>query len=202
MRDKKALHGFVFDPEPPYQIIESAYLSKFELAQIMIVEEALEIYWNKKRAIRTLRYVTNRYGIFDFLLGVGALFEKKANFHKHTLPQIFSILLEFVVEKYPTDTLLKELVAFDYYMYHKVKPKPFGIDEIAVKSRNALVEKLGLPHTKFRFAVFEASFDWQLYETSFEVIETKSLVILQYSGTKLPEINQMVADQISMPILN
>jgi len=202
MRDKKALHGFIFDPEPPYQIIESAYLSQFELAQITVVEEALEIYWNKKRATRTLRYVTNRYGIFDFLLGVGTLFEKQADFHKHTLPQIFSILLDFVIEKYPTDAVLKELVAFDYYMYHKVKPKPFGKDEITTKSRNALVEKLGLPHTKFRFAVFEAGFDWQLYETTFEIKETKSLVVLQYSGTKLPEINQMVEHQASLPILD
>ena len=50
VREKYLEHGFVFDPEPPYQILKSNYLSEQELQQITQLEHALEIYWT--RAIR------------------------------------------------------------------------------------------------------------------------------------------------------
>jgi anaerobic magnesium-protoporphyrin IX monomethyl ester cyclase len=123
MRDKEQ-HGFVFDPEPPYQLIESKYLSKEELADIVKLEHALEVYWNKKRAEQTLRYVAQKYSIFDFLLGLGSFFGEKSDFHKYTLRDIFDILLEFAVKYYPQDEILKQFIAIDYYFYHKVRPKP------------------------------------------------------------------------------
>ncbi len=89
MRDKHKEHGFVFDPNPPYQIIESKYLSKEQLNQIVILENALEIYWNKNKTTRTLKYVANEYGIFDFLLGLGNYFGERREFHKYSLKDVF-----------------------------------------------------------------------------------------------------------------
>ena len=82
LRNKYEQHGFKFDPNPPYQIIESKYLSKEELHKITVVEHSLEVYWNKKRAPHTLKYVTANYSIFYFLLGLGLHFEKKIYFNK------------------------------------------------------------------------------------------------------------------------
>lgn len=48
VRDTYQQHHYVFDPNPPYQIIESDYLSKDALYQITQLEFALEAYWNKK----------------------------------------------------------------------------------------------------------------------------------------------------------
>ena len=70
MRDKEK-HGFIYDQNPPYQIIESNYLSKEELAKIVQLENALEIYWNGKKTINTLKYITEQYSVFEFLLGLG-----------------------------------------------------------------------------------------------------------------------------------
>ncbi|MEI6020730.1 MAG: DUF4080 domain-containing protein, partial [Bacteroidota bacterium] len=55
MRNKPQ-HGFKFDPNPPYQLIESNYLSKAELGKITQLEHALEIYWNSGKALNTLKY--------------------------------------------------------------------------------------------------------------------------------------------------
>ena len=41
LRNKFEKHGFKFDPNPPYQIIESHYLSKEELHKITVVEQSL-----------------------------------------------------------------------------------------------------------------------------------------------------------------
>jgi anaerobic magnesium-protoporphyrin IX monomethyl ester cyclase len=80
VRLKYESHGYKFDPAPPYQIIESNYLSAHELQQISMLEEVLEIYWNKKRAINSLKYITANYSVFDFLLGLANHFNSKSNF--------------------------------------------------------------------------------------------------------------------------
>ena len=49
VRDKYEQHGFVFDPNPPYQIIRSNYLSEDQLHQITLLEHALEIYKEQKK---------------------------------------------------------------------------------------------------------------------------------------------------------
>jgi hypothetical protein len=96
VREKYLEHDYVFDPQPPYQIIQSKYLSKEELYQITQLEFALEAYWNKKRIIHTLKYVTNRYSCFDFLLGIGIAFELKYDYHKHTLMNIYEVAHQYI----------------------------------------------------------------------------------------------------------
>src|SRR5690606_20166605 len=56
VREKYEQYGYVFDPNPPYQIIKSDFLSEADLHDITLMENALEIYWNKKRAAHTLKY--------------------------------------------------------------------------------------------------------------------------------------------------
>jgi anaerobic magnesium-protoporphyrin IX monomethyl ester cyclase len=92
LRDKHQQHDYVFDPLPPYQMIQSKYLSKEELFRITLLEEALEIYWNKKRAVLTLKYISHQYSIFDFLLGLGEYFKSRRDFHQHTLYDIYDVL--------------------------------------------------------------------------------------------------------------
>ena len=181
-------HGFEFDPMPPYQIISSNYLSVTELARITQLENALEIYWNRKRALHTLKYIATTRSSFQFLADLGAYFEARASFHQHTFEQIFSLLYQFAMETYPDDTVLHELIAIDYFLYPKIKPAHRYIPEWPVKERNALIEKMGFDHHRYRHALLSLHFDFLHFSKTLEILDTRSLLIIQYTGTEKPVI--------------
>jgi anaerobic magnesium-protoporphyrin IX monomethyl ester cyclase len=182
VRHKAEQHGFVYDPNPPYQIIESNYLTRDELYRIEILENALEIYWNKHRAQRTLRYVCENYSIFDFLLGLGTLFGEKREFHKYALLDVYETLNEYVEKSYPNDSILKEMIALDYYLFYKVKPKTMFLDEVNRIEKYALLDKLKLNHQKNRYFVLPLSFDFEVFEKENRIELTETPLILLYNG--------------------
>lgn len=187
MRDK-AQHEFVFDPNPPYQLIKSKYLTEDQLSQIVQLEHALEIYWNKKRAINTLKYVTSKYGSFDFLLGLGIYFGTKRDYHKFSLMDVYEILYSFAEQNYPGDQILKELITVDYYLQSKVKPKVAFVNELSKEDRNAMVETLKLNHHKFRFAILPLTFNFKTFSETNQIETSPFNLVIQYTGTTKPEI--------------
>lgn len=185
VREKYEKYGYVFDPEPPYQIIESNYLSKEQLHAITQLEEALEIYWNKKRATTTLRYVSEHYSIFDFLLALGQQFDKESNFHQHTLNEIYDILDRFVKSQYPEDTYLHGLVAFDYYMRPTTKPQVRYVHEIDRADRTKIIEQLGLNHHKYRHVVIPTPFRISSSENDV-LLPEPSITVFEYNAQSRP----------------
>jgi len=176
MRDK-AQHEYIFDPYPPYQIIKSKYLNEIELEDIVKLEHALEIYWNGKKAINTLKHVTEHYSSFDFLLGLGKYFGTQKDYHKYSLDDVFIILNDFILTNYNNDVVLKELVAIDYYLHHKVKPKPLLINELDKKLKFELLEKNKLNHHKYRFVALPISFDFKT-----KCVKNENVLFIQYDG--------------------
>lgn len=188
LRDKSSQHGFVYDPMPPYQIIESDYLTKEQLAQIVKLEHALEIYWNGKKAINTLKYVTTHYSIFDFLLNLGAYFGTQKDYHKYSLNDVFEILTQFVSIQYPNDAVLKQLIAIDYYLHFKVKPKNLFLEEFSQVKKTKVINELKLNHHKYRFVILPIDFDFKQFSNNLSIQETKQPLIIQYNGTTKAEI--------------
>jgi radical SAM superfamily enzyme YgiQ (UPF0313 family) len=188
VREKYEQHHYQFDPEPPYQIIESDYLSKDELHQITQLEFALEAYWNKKRLINTLKYITLHYSIFDFLLGLGKYFDQQSDYHKHTLEDLYRIAYDYLSANYPDDKILQQLFAVDYYLQHKTKPKPLFIEEMSRPEKNALIEQFKLNHHKFRFGIFDLDFDFPVFQHEHLIQKSKQPLVIQYNGTEKARI--------------
>ena len=188
VREKHNQHGFIFDPNPPYQIIESNYLTSAELHQIELCEHALEVYWNKKRAFHTLRYVTAHYSIFDFLTGLGTNFSASHDLHKYTLKDVFQVLFAFATKEYPTDFILQQLIAIDYYSYYKLKPEALFLKEIPRNEKVLLLNNLQLNATQYRFVAFAISFDFTIFERENRIEKNESVVILQYDGVQKAEL--------------
>lgn len=182
VRYKHEQHGYVFDPQPPYQIIESNYLSKEELHRITLLEEALEIYWNKKRAVHTLTYLCKQHSIFDVLLQLGERFHSQTAFHKHTLFEAFDVLHQYVVQQFPEDYVLHQLVALDYYLHHKLKPKPMYLPEISWNEKKMLLLDWGLTEGQIRYVPLKFDFDVAHWLTQKEVIATPQTVMMRYDG--------------------
>jgi hypothetical protein len=188
VREKYAQYGFVFDPEPPYQIIESDFLSREELKRIENLEEALEIYWNKKRAVRTLKYVTANYSIFDFLLGLSEQFALTSDFHKHTLTDVYEILYQYGKKNYPEDSILHQLIAVDYFLEFKIKPKLLFIEEAGQGEKQRLLDALRFNHHKFRSIVLPLGFNLEAYLANGIIEKGKFLQVIQYNGTEKPQL--------------
>ena len=188
LRQKHKDHGFKFDPNPPYQIIESNYLSKEQLHQIVELEHALEIYWNGKKATNTLRYVTDHYSIFEFLLGLGHFFGTQKDFHKYSLTDVFDIITLYAKNTYPNDVVLKQMIAIDYYLHFKVKPKGLFLEEIEFTVKNKLIDELKLNHHKYRYVVLPLDFDFKLFSSEQKIVNENNHLIIQYNGTTKAEV--------------
>ncbi|HQO32962.1 MAG TPA: DUF4080 domain-containing protein [Chitinophagales bacterium] len=174
VRDKHVQHGFLFDHEPPYQLIKSNYLSRAEIQQILDLEHALEIYWNKKRACHTLRYITNTYSIFDFLQGLGSYFVQQKNGLSYTLREVYDILLQYAQQHFPEDVSLQDLIALDYYTHYKVKP------QLLTENGQTTIAKQQL--------LLSLSFDYNIWITSHEIQKSNSSIRIQYNGKSLPDV--------------
>lgn len=188
VREKYEQYGYVFDPNPPYQIIKSDFLSEKELHDITLMENALEIYWNKKRAAHTLKYVAEHHSIFDYLMELGRHFEKNYIFHKHSLADIFNGIYDFTTKNYGTDQYIKEFFAIDYYLYSKQRPQnSFGL-EIEKTESNKIIERLRLNHQKYRFVILDINFDWDFWMESNCIFPKKGQLIIRYDGQTAPVI--------------
>jgi anaerobic magnesium-protoporphyrin IX monomethyl ester cyclase len=188
MRHKAAQHQYIYDPIAPYQIIESQYLSKQELEQVVLLEEALEIYWNKNRARHTLKYITNHYSIFDFLLGLGNYFNTHSNFHKHGVKDIYTLLQQYSSLTFATDKVLQQLIAIDYYLHHKVKPANIFNAELNKTETFNIIHQYSLNHNSFRFVMLPITFNWETFVAQNIIIPTTENVAIQFNGTQKAKI--------------
>jgi anaerobic magnesium-protoporphyrin IX monomethyl ester cyclase len=182
VRHKHEQHGFKFDPLPPYQIIESDYLSNAELRSIEKLEHMLEIYWNNKRAQNTLRYITHTYSIFDFLKELGEFFGTKKDFHKYSLTDVFDILTEFAKTKFPEDKILEQLIAVDYYLHFKVKPKELFMNDLPKIQKFEVIDRLKLDHHKYRFIILPLDFNFEKAVHGKTIDRTPQNLVIQYNG--------------------
>lgn len=188
VRDKYEKYGFKFDPNPPYQIIESNFLSAQQLHQITLLEHSLEIYWNKKRAVNTLKYITTNYSIFDFLLGLGLFFETKKDLHKYSLVDVYEIACEYVKTAHTQDSIALQLIAIDYYLHHKVKPKNMFVDEIDRAAKNNIIDQQQLNHHKYRYVIIPLSFDFDIFEKEARIVNNNTTLVIQYDGVNKAQI--------------
>lgn len=197
VRHKAAQHGFVYDPNPPYQIIESKYLRKEQLHNITLLEHALEVYWNKKRAIQTLKYVTIHHNIFDFLMDLGIFFSEKQDLHKYDLIDVYTILSDFAQAKYPEDKQLQAFIHIDYYLFHKIKPKPLFLQEMPQKEKNLFLAEQKLNVNIYRYIVLPIPFDFAIFENENRIEYVDNQFIVQYSGKEKAMIVRPVSALIS-----
>ncbi len=188
VREKHQQYGYVFDAVAPYQIIKSDFLSEVELANIVKLENALEIYWNKRRLGNTLEYITFHYSIFDFLLGLGTYFETKSKFYGYTINNVYDIAFEFINSNFKDDKIMLQMFAIDYYLQHKIKPTEKFILEVNKKEKFELLESINLPYHKLRYIVLNIDFDYSLFVKTKSVELVKNFLIIEYTGTQTPKI--------------
>ncbi|MBX7226169.1 MAG: B12-binding domain-containing radical SAM protein [Chitinophagales bacterium] len=188
VREKYTQYDYVFDPLPPYQIIQSKFLSKEELKAITHTEHALEIYWNKKRCINSLKYITKYHSIFDFLQGLGAYFEEVKGNAQYSLIEIYQIIFDFTKANYPSDSRLLQLIAIDYYLQNKTKPGNLFIQEMDREEKGILLQQKRFNQHKYRYTAVRLDFNLAVFIKSNDIVAVEQEVLVQYDGINKPEL--------------
>jgi anaerobic magnesium-protoporphyrin IX monomethyl ester cyclase len=197
VRERYEQYGYEFDPIAPYQIIKSNYLSAEQLEDITLLEHSLEIYWNKKRSVQTCKYITQHYSIFDFLMGLGIHFKQLSNLHKYSLEDVYTILWGYAKMTYPNDEILLQMIAWDYYMHHKVRPKEMFIVPYDKKETSQTLLQKGVWDIKKRFVVMDTSFDILSWINENQIVKQKDQLIIAYCGIDWPIIaNNTASSQL------
>lgn len=118
--------GFIYDSNPPYEIISSRDLSSFDLDKIRQVETTLSIHWNKGFMNRTVKWVIDHVASpTDFFLELATFYhERQYDIIRYQLADVFFRFDEFMKSRYPEiQVMAHHQLKRDYLSYHTLKPK-------------------------------------------------------------------------------
>lgn len=186
LRDKFNQHGYVFDNQAPYTIIESNYLSKGELADFTLAEAALEIYWNAGRLKNTLRYLAKGYDYYTPLEILGKALGERRQLHGTPLRTLYETARDTLRQAYPNDAVLDALMAYDYFMQFAIRPQGFILEEVAKKEKFEHLHQAGLNTHKNRYWVFDIPLNINAFINRNEVVLELTRVAFEYDGKEKP----------------
>lgn len=176
LRKEAKKYGYVYDENPPYELICSNDLSKEDIIKIHLAEDMLEKYWNSGKMKITMNKVMRKVkSPFYFFLDLGNYYQahhfKRIDYQND---ELFKYLNEYLKGEY-----LNELIE-DYLFLTKVKPKrwwPATINkEKSRKIMHQLIERYDLNQEDlFRYSVIEELDDCYLLATykNYQVIINK-----------------------------
>ena len=101
---------------------------------------------------------------------------------------MFEIITAYSKQTFPNDAILQQLIAVDYYLHFKVKPKNLFLEEMEFTSKNKLIDQLKLNHHKYRYVVLPLDFDFKLFATEQTIKNENKHLIIQYNGTSKAEV--------------
>ncbi len=136
--------GYIYDENPPYEIISSNDISKSELDRIRDAEHALEKFWNSGRFIRTMdRLVSQEYKgrYFELFDEIGQFYNRQNLPHfAYQLEDLFRYFNSFLESKSidASDTLRD-----DYYSNYSVRPTGYWMEVMDKKERKKLLYTIG-----------------------------------------------------------
>ncbi|MFH0993348.1 MAG: DUF4080 domain-containing protein [bacterium] len=144
IRRDAANFGYVFDPEPPYEIRHNDVLSVADLQDIHLVEDVLERYWNKGYMVGVMKQISFIMpSMFDFFLTFGRSLESHAfPFHRHQLADLFAALDLYLQATLPAFASgLHDDLKREYLERYAMKPKIWWSEDEGRKDKNAQMRR-------------------------------------------------------------
>ena len=121
---KASLYQITYDSLAPYEIIESQYISKEDLAIIHQVEIMLNIYWNKGFMPKTMTYLTQNQDAFAFFLDLYQFYiNNQYSTLRYGLIDLFTRLIDFLKQQNKYNHTIDSYLKYDYLNHHPIKPK-------------------------------------------------------------------------------
>ena len=133
MYEHAAEYGVLYHDTPPYEVIQTKWLSFADILRMKQIEEMLEVYYNSGQyevTMRVLRHLfPSAYTMFEKM---GAFYEEKGYFGmSHSRIRRCEILMEFIerewAEREDADRIrdcVREALVFDLYYRENSKSRP------------------------------------------------------------------------------
>ena len=157
LREEDNDYGYIYDQNPPYEMIQNNWLTPNELHKIHLAEDMLEKYWNSGRFKKTMTHIMKEISSpFQFFLSLGEYYE--AHDFKtigYQMDELFGY-----IDHYLNDDLCHDYLMEDYLMLFKVKPKRWYEPTLSVNERKDVIRDLSERYhlneeLLFRYAVVE-----------------------------------------------
>lgn len=127
-------YKLLYRDKPPYEVLQSRWLSYEEIRRIKMVEEMLEIHYNSGQFLRTLAVLELQFDSpFEMFLQL-ALFYREQGLDKmsHTRLARAEILYDFAVKADEEhEKLYGETLLFDLYIRENIKARPKWAPDIS-----------------------------------------------------------------------
>ena len=163
LRKEAKKYGYVYDENPPYELLYSNDLSPEDIGKIHLAEEMLEKFWNSGKMPITMNTVIRTVASpFYFFLDLGNYYLKQQfKMFKFQNDELFSYLDEYLNRQY------QDLLIEDYLRLSKIKPKRWWKARLdkseARETMHYLIEKYDLDQEEvFRYGVVEKVTDGYL----------------------------------------
>ena len=140
MYDVQEKYGIVYSSKPPYEVLQTNWLSFDEIIRLKQVEEVVEVYYNSMQFVRTMEFLLPFFeNAFSMYESLGDYYEEKGLFElSHSRMARYEILLNFVKEKLLPEKeevqqeniilCLKECLLYDLYLRENLKNRPQWAD--------------------------------------------------------------------------
>lgn len=150
MDEMKNEYSASFLAKPPYEVLQTAWLSYDDIIELKTVERMVETYYNSLQFVAILSFLEIFYtDAYKMFLEIGRFYEKKGyNEGKQSRVSQYRILWEFICEKIEKGKLgkvelgdkdlVREIFTYDFYLRDYVKNAP----EFVLQRNKATVNRL------------------------------------------------------------
>ncbi|WP_025642609.1 B12-binding domain-containing radical SAM protein [Schnuerera ultunensis] len=118
LRKDKAKYNFKFLDKPPYEVLETDYISYEDMLRLKGIEDLVEKYYNEGYFKHSIEYIVNNEyeTAFDFFEDILDYWEER-KYHtiSHSRNRLYQILLDFYGDKnFDNLIIFQELIKYDY----------------------------------------------------------------------------------------
>lgn len=145
MRMEADTWGMVYSPYPPYEILKTKDISFDEIMKLKRVEAVVDKYYNSGKFSNIINYLIKKYKApYDFYYELGQFYYKKGYYNRNVSGSgYYGVFLEFNSEVLKDDdSILKEIIKYDYLKYNKRSWLPAFLDRYNDKDEESEIKSL------------------------------------------------------------
>lgn len=136
LRSNDLEYGYVYSDNPPYEVMETKWLSYGEVIRLKGIEEMVEIYWNSGLFIDSIEVIINNFysSSFKFFEDLWKYWKCKGYHHiSHSKNKLYHIITEFYIySKFDKIEMFKEVLKLDFLKNVKTSSLPKIFDKVQI----------------------------------------------------------------------
>ncbi|AOY76450.1 B12-binding domain-containing radical SAM protein [Clostridium formicaceticum] len=128
LRRDAAQYGYIYDDQPPYEVLENDSISYGEIMNLKGIEEMVETYWNTRMFSAAIEAIVSSFytSSFRFFEDLWRYWEVRGYHHQaHSRNKLYEILIDFYDDQgFVNIEVFKDLLKFDYIKHNKTSTIP------------------------------------------------------------------------------